>query len=103
METALEQNVKGKNFPPEILASMDDIARQSIDTLVDSYNKNKLQNSTTLYPQLGIDPKLIYSGMLVPDYGKPFSAQTNNNENDTETIGEINGEEIKIIKNNETQ
>tara|TARA_Y100000401_G_scaffold40945_1_gene31146 strand:+ start:672 stop:1874 length:1203 start_codon:yes stop_codon:yes gene_type:complete len=103
METAIKQNVAGENFPPEILASMDSIARQSIDTLVDSYNKNKMQKSAGMYPELGLDPKIIYSGMIVPDYGEPFSAQTNNNENNTETIGEINGEEIKIIKNNRTQ
>lgn len=99
MKTALEQNVKGQNFPPEILASMDDIARQSINTLVDSYNKNKMQNSTTLYPQLGIDPKLIYSGMLVPDYGEPFSPQNTNNTEKVQIGTDARGRPIfKIIE-----
>lgn len=102
METALEQNVKGKNFPPEILASMDDIARQSINTLVDSYNKNKMEKSTELYPQLGIDPKIIYSGMLVPDYGEPFSPQNTNNTEKVQIGADARGRPIfKIIEKKE--
>tara|TARA_E500000318_G_scaffold11577_2_gene10507 strand:+ start:299 stop:1423 length:1125 start_codon:yes stop_codon:yes gene_type:complete len=102
MQTALDQNVAGKNFPPEILASMDKIARESINTLVDSYNANKIDRSENQYPSMGIDPLLIYSGMNIPDYGKPFSPQNTNNTEKVQIGTDTRGRPIfKIIEKKE--
>ena len=99
MQTALDQNVAGKNFPPEILASMDKIARESINTLVDSYNANKIDRSENQYPSMGINPLLIYSGMNIPDYGKPFSPENSKTEKKQEIGKDEKGNSIfKIIQ-----